>query len=146
MVVCSSRHFDVMISHSDIVGVGCQIFGCSHDGELNSPLVAEGLVCPFPDGTDLFDGGDTIVGNQDLGRSDVSMSVFRPRPCCPVQRSLTFVMTVCPSWAATKSFILDGDAFSSRLPPMKWSATLCFSTQLALPLATGTVRLPLAAP
>jgi hypothetical protein len=55
-------------------------------------------------------------------------------------------MTVCPSWLATKSFTFEGGAFSSRLPPMKWSATLCFSVHVGLPLETGTVRLAVAVP
>lgn len=51
-------------------------------------------------------------------------------------------MTVWPSCEATKSFTLDAGAFSRLLPPMKWSATLCFSAYDALPLSLGTVRLP----
>ena len=43
------------------------------------------------------------------------------------REALTFVMTVWPSCEATKSFTLDGGAFSSRFPPMKWSAILCLS-------------------
>jgi hypothetical protein len=43
-----------------------QILGGGHDGELNGTLVAKGLVGPFPHGTDLLDGGDTVVGDEDL--------------------------------------------------------------------------------
>lgn len=52
----------------------------------------------------------------------------------------TFVMTVWPSLWATKSLTLLGGALASLLPPMKWSARLCFSAYEALPLTTGTVR------
>lgn len=56
-------------------------------------------------------------------------------------QQLTFVMTVWPSWAATHSFTLEGGAFSSLFPPMKWSAILCFSAYEALPFGTGAVTL-----
>lgn len=49
---------------------------------------------------------------------------------------LTFVMTVCPSWAATKSFTLPGAATPRWLPPMKCGARLCFAAhELGAPLA-----------
>ena len=54
---------------------------------------------------------------------------------------LTFVITVCPSWWATKSFTALAGAFSSLLPPMKWSASLCFAAYDTLPLVMGTVPL-----
>lgn len=54
--------------------------------------------------------------------------------------ALTFVMTVWPSFWATKSLTLLAGALASLLPPMKWSARLCFWAYDGLPLATGTVR------
>lgn len=41
-------------------------------------------------------------------------------------------MTVCPLFAMTKSFTLESFAFSTLLPPMKWSAMLCSSAYVCL--------------
>lgn len=57
-------------------------------------------------------------------------------------RTPTFVMTVWPSWLATKSFTFDGGAFSSLFPPMKWSGRLCFAAYDAVPLTGAPCRLP----
>lgn len=59
-------YLDVLVCHSDVVGVGSQILRGGHDGELNGTLIAKGLVRPSSDGSDLLDGGDTVVCNQDL--------------------------------------------------------------------------------
>lgn len=66
VVVGAARYFDVVVRHADVVCVGLQVFGRGHDSELYRPLVAERLVCPLTDGPDLFDGSDTVVGDQDL--------------------------------------------------------------------------------
>lgn len=66
VIICASWNLHILICHSDVVGVGLQIFGCRHDSELNRPLVAEGLVRPFPDGSDLLDSCNSIVRNQNL--------------------------------------------------------------------------------
>jgi hypothetical protein len=55
-----------MVSHPDVVGVRSQILGRGHDSKLDSPLIAESLVCPFPHRADLLDRGDTIIGNKHL--------------------------------------------------------------------------------
>lgn len=73
VVVASTGHFDESISHSDILCVDSQIFRCGHDGELDSTFVAECFVRPFSDRTDFLDGGDTVVGDEDLeGRKAIS--------------------------------------------------------------------------
>jgi hypothetical protein len=66
VVVASTRNFDISISHTNVLGVDSQVFGSGHDGELNGSLVAESFVSPFADGTDLLDGSDTVVGDEDL--------------------------------------------------------------------------------
>lgn len=43
-----------------------QILRSSHDSELDCPLVTKLLVRPLADGSNLFDGGDTVVGDEDL--------------------------------------------------------------------------------
>lgn len=48
VVICAAGDFDVVISHPDVVGIGLQIFGGGHNGELDGALVAECLVGPFP--------------------------------------------------------------------------------------------------
>lgn len=47
VVVRATWNLNVLISHSDVVGIGAQIFGRGHHSELDGPLVAERLVCPF---------------------------------------------------------------------------------------------------
>jgi hypothetical protein len=66
VVVTSTRYFDITIGHSDVFGVDPQIFWGSHDGELYRTLVSESLVGPFSDGTDLLNGSNTVVGDQNL--------------------------------------------------------------------------------
>jgi hypothetical protein len=66
VVVASSWHFDESISHPNVLCVDSQIFRCRHDGELYGSLVAERLVRPFSNGSDLLDSGDTVVGDEDL--------------------------------------------------------------------------------
>ena len=64
--VSRATYLDVLVCHSDVVGVGSQVLRGGHDGELNGTLIAKGLVRPSSDGSDLLDGGDTVVCNQDL--------------------------------------------------------------------------------
>lgn len=66
VIIRATWHLHILICHSDVVCVGLQIFGCRHNSELNRPLVAEGLVRPFPDGSDLLDGSNSVVRNQYL--------------------------------------------------------------------------------
>lgn len=73
VIIRATWHLHILICHSDVVCVGLQIFGCRHDSELNRPLIAESLVRPFPDGSDLLDGRNSIVRNQYL-HSHVSMA------------------------------------------------------------------------
>ncbi|PNY27761.1 Uncharacterized protein TCAP_02317 [Tolypocladium capitatum] len=137
VVVGAARDLDVVVGHADVVGVGPQVLGGGHDGEVDGALIAERFVGPFPHGADLLDGGDAVVGDEDL--------LLSALPACPWPRDdrpvPTFVMTVWPSCWATKSLTLLAGALASLLPPMKWSAILCFSAYDALPL-TGTVRPP----
>ena len=48
-----------------------QILRRGHDGEFDSTLGTESLVGPFSDRSNLLDGGDTVVCNQDLVVSTV---------------------------------------------------------------------------
>lgn len=66
VVVCASGNLDVVVCHSNVICVGLQIFGSGHDSEVNGPLVAECLVSPFSNRSNLLDGGDTVVGDQNL--------------------------------------------------------------------------------
>lgn len=66
VVVGASRHFNVVVCHSDVVCVGLQILGGGHDGELDGALVAECLVRPFSNRSDFLDGSNAVVGNQNL--------------------------------------------------------------------------------
>lgn len=68
IVIRASRDLYILVRHPNVVGICSQIFWGGHDGELDRPLVAEGLVGPFPHGSDLLDCRNTIVGNQDLRR------------------------------------------------------------------------------
>lgn len=68
VVICAARDFDVVVSHADVVGVGLQILWGGHDGEVDGALVAKRLIRPFSDGSDLLDGGNTVVGNENLRR------------------------------------------------------------------------------
>jgi hypothetical protein len=66
VVVGSSWHLDKAVRHANVLGVDAEVFRCGHDGKLDLAVRAEGLVRPFSDGADLLDGGDTVVGDQDL--------------------------------------------------------------------------------
>lgn len=66
VVVGSSWDLDKAVRHANVLGVDAEIFRCCHDGELDLAVRAEGLVGPFSDGADLLDGGNTVVGDQDL--------------------------------------------------------------------------------
>lgn len=79
VIVCSSRDLDVLICHPDIICICVQIFWCSHHRELDSSLIAESLVGPFPHRSNLLDCRNTIVGNQDLF-ADVSLLLL-PADC-----------------------------------------------------------------
>lgn len=117
-------YLNIFVCHPDVVCVGSQIFRSSHDSELNGTLVAKGLVSPSSDGSDLFDCGDTVVCNEDLVEDSISSNDTLCSFCCGL---LTFVMTVCPSFAATKSFTLDGGAWLSSFPPMKCVGKSCLA-------------------
>lgn len=64
--VWGSAHLNILVGHPDVVGISVQVFRRGHDGELYGPLIAKGLVGPFPDGPDLLDGSDPIVCDQYL--------------------------------------------------------------------------------
>jgi hypothetical protein len=59
-------HLDILVRHADVLGVGLQILGRGHDGELDGPLIAKCLVCPLPHGADLLDCRNTVVCNEHL--------------------------------------------------------------------------------
>jgi hypothetical protein len=66
VVVASTRNFNVSVCHSNVFCVDSQIFGCGHDSELDGSFVAKSFVSPFSNGSDFLDGGDTVVGDEDL--------------------------------------------------------------------------------
>lgn len=51
---------------SEITCVSLEIFGGNHDHKANGTLVSEHLVGPPADGAHALDGGDAVVGDQDL--------------------------------------------------------------------------------
>jgi hypothetical protein len=73
VVVCATGDLDVLVRHADVLCVCLQILGCGHDGELDGTLIAKCLVSPFADGADLLDGGNTVVGNEDVGDDRVAI-------------------------------------------------------------------------
>ena len=73
VVVGSTWNFNISISHPDVFGVNSQILGRGHDGEFDCTFGTESLVRPFSDRSDLLDGGDTVVCDQDLVISDRSL-------------------------------------------------------------------------
>lgn len=115
-------HLNILIRHTNVIRVRLQIFRSGHDRKLDCPLIAKCLVCPFPHGADLLDCRNTVVGNEDLVIVKISLLPLRhQRPIrgkFPVGALLlladllTFVMTVCPPWAATKSLTFPGGAAS----------------------------------
>jgi hypothetical protein len=59
VVVRSSRNFNVLIGHPNVVGVDLEILRGSHHDEFDSAFGTKSFVSPFPDRTNLLDGGDT---------------------------------------------------------------------------------------
>lgn len=132
-------HLNILVRHADVLSVRLEILGRGHDGELDRPLVAKRLVCPFPHRADLFDRCNTVVRDEHL-QSTVTSALAPHASPKPLNKGgtgfLTLVMTVWPSWAATKSFTLPGAAVLRWLPPMKCGARLCFAAhELGAPLA-----------
>lgn len=66
VVVGSPGYLDILVGHSNVVGVRGQVFRRGHGHELDGPLIAKCLVSPLADGANLLDGGDTIVRNENL--------------------------------------------------------------------------------
>ena len=66
--VKKSTHLNVLISHSYVVCICCQIFRSGHHGELYGPLVQKGFVGPFPYRSYLFDCSNAVVCNEHLQR------------------------------------------------------------------------------
>lgn len=64
-----ATYLNVLISHSNIVCVCAEVLWRSHHSELDSPLVAEGFVCPFSDRPYLFHSCNSVIGDENLGRS-----------------------------------------------------------------------------
>jgi hypothetical protein len=108
-----------------------QVFGSSHDSELDGTLVAELLVAPLSDRSDLLDGCDTVVGDEDLWEPGVigaqrqlwfSESFEREGQRRKAGRKegkrRALLITLCPPCDLTKSATLDGGAVSRSLPPM----------------------------
>ena len=62
----SSSYLTIVVRHSNVVGIGSQIVRGGHHSKLDGPLVAKGLVCPFSHRSDLLDGRNTVVGDQNL--------------------------------------------------------------------------------
>jgi hypothetical protein len=69
VVIASTGYLDVPIRHPDVLRIDPQILRGGHDGKLDRAFVPKGLIGPFPDRTYLFDGGNTVVGDEDLRRN-----------------------------------------------------------------------------
>jgi hypothetical protein len=95
VVVRATGHFHVLIRHSDVVCIRLQIFWRGHHRELDGPFVAERLVGPFSYGADLFDCGNTVVGNEHLQKNPVvsELALRRHPHALHGNFSLTEVMT-----------------------------------------------------
>lgn len=72
VVVRAAGHLGPDVGHADVLGVSGDVFGSGHGDKLDGPLVAEGLVCPDADGADGLDGGDAVVGDEDLADGNAS--------------------------------------------------------------------------
>ena len=66
MLLLPASYLDVLVRHSNVVCICLQIFWSGHHRELNRSFVSEGLVGPFSDRSDLLDGSNTVVRDQDL--------------------------------------------------------------------------------
>jgi hypothetical protein len=116
VVVAASGYLDVPIRHPDVFGVDPQILRGGHDGKLDGAFVAKGLVGPFPDRTDLLDGGDTVVGDEDLCILDTRFwsahRVFGLNKCRNLLADLgddgVTVMGLDPVWDLAGGGILEG--------------------------------------
>ena len=137
-------NLNILVRHTDVISICLQIFRCGHDGELNRPFIAKSLVCPFPDRADLLDRCDTIVGDEDLYTQEhqtlaYPSSDFKIQPKVAAERARTFVMTVWPPCACTKSLTLLCGATPKWFPPMKCEGRLYFAALLlGPPLALAT--------
>lgn len=112
----SQPYLDVSVRHSNVVRICLQVLRSGHDSKLYGPFVAEGLVGPFSDGSDLFHGGNSVVGNEHL--VDTNQLAATVVSASRTQQ-LTEVMTVCPSLSFTKSFTRPASATPRWLPPIK---------------------------
>jgi hypothetical protein len=68
----SCTHLNILVRHANVLGIGLEILGRRHDGELDGALISKRLVCPLPHRADLFDCCDTIVCNEHLRRKPAS--------------------------------------------------------------------------
>ncbi|KAH3668227.1 hypothetical protein OGAPHI_001981 [Ogataea philodendri] len=66
VIISSARNFHVLVGHSDVLGIGLEVFWSSHGHELDGSFVAESFVGPFSNRTDLFHGTDTVVCNKNF--------------------------------------------------------------------------------
>ena len=73
VVVGSAGHLDVLVGHPDVLGVGLQVLGRRHDGELDGALIAKRLVRPLAHAADLLDRRNAVVGNQHVGDDRVAI-------------------------------------------------------------------------
>ncbi|KAH3686398.1 hypothetical protein WICPIJ_002577 [Wickerhamomyces pijperi] len=72
VVVGTTWDFDVLVSHTDVLRVGFQIFWGGHGDELDDSFVTKGFVGPLSDRSDFLDGGNTIVRDQNLSDDSVT--------------------------------------------------------------------------
>ena len=66
-------HLDVLIRHTNEIGICSQVLGCGHGSKLYRTLVAERFVGPFSDRPNFFDGCDAVVGYEDLRSEQISL-------------------------------------------------------------------------
>lgn len=115
----TSTHLNILIRHPNIIRIRLQILRRRHHRKLYRPLIPKRLVRPLPNTTDLLNRRNTVVRNQHLSPPISPISTPTKE-----REGQTEVITVCPSFAATKSLTILGGAFSRRFPPMKWGGSL----------------------
>ena len=77
-------YLDILVRHPNVVRVSRQIFWRGHDCELDGLLISKSLVCPSPHRSDLLDGCDTIVGDENLNHRRSAFFHIPIRPLCKV--------------------------------------------------------------
>ena len=122
MIIAPSGNLNVLVCHSNVLGIDSQVVWCSHDDELNGSFVSKCLVGPTHYHismvlVDLSTGTCSATVRVGLVRYHLRIERISLTAAIPLFAIRTLVMTVCPPFFATKSFTLPGAALSTELPP-----------------------------